>query len=97
MYLHHQTIKFPKRGYEFLDVVTPIQHFNLSDAICEAVLEHWANNNAPFEGSYDHDFITAVQDVPDDICAKHGFQIIRGRHFHNLEAEQEPRYNKLRT
>lgn len=97
MYLHHQTIKFPERGYEHLRFVTSIQHFDLSEAVLDAVSEWWVQNNAVFEGVHEPDYMMAVQDVPDDICAKHGFQIIKGRHFYNMEAEHEPRYNKLRT
>lgn len=97
MYLHHQTIKFPEQGYVSLRFVTPIQHFDFSAAVYAAVREHWTNNNAIFEGIYDPDILMAVQDVPDNICAKHGFQIIKDRYYYTLEAEREPRYNKLHT
>lgn len=97
MYLHRQTIKYPVDGYKHLLIVTPVRHLNLLEAIIDAVEEHWARNNAVFRGSQEVDFLAAVQDVPDDVCAAHGFYIIKSKYRHDIEAEREPQYNKLRT
>lgn len=97
MYLHRQTIEYPSGRYECLLIVTPVRHLNLLDAVVDAVSDHWSRSNAVFRGVKKEDFFAAVQDVPDDVCAAHGFYVVKGKEYHNLEAEREPRYNKLRT
>lgn len=89
MYLHIQKIKFPMGKDDVLLFETLSPKLDLFLAVHGAVAEYDRMNGKKFDGSDYADLLLAVWDVPDDLCARYGFRLIRKLTFDYAWAKKE--------
>ena len=73
MYLHITKIAFPSGPEELLAFLTFSKSFNLYGAIYSAIAEYGQKTGSTFDGMDYIEFFLTIKDVPEEICAKHGF------------------------
>lgn len=75
MYLHIQKIEFPSGQEELLAFLTFTKAFDLYNAIYSAIEEYGQKTGSNFGGMDYIDYFLTIKDVPEEICAKHGFRL----------------------
>lgn len=87
MYLHIKRIKF-SIGEELLMFVTLSRNVDLFGAIRNAVAEHNKLAGREISGEDYIDVLLAVKKVPDDLCAKYGFRLLRDFNYSYIQARR---------
>lgn len=87
MYLHIKRIKF-SAGEDFLMFVTLTPNMDLFSSIRSAVAEHNHMTGTEIAGTDYVDVLLAVKKVPDDLCAKYGFRLLRDFNYSYIQARR---------
>lgn len=75
MYLHINKIALPSGQEELLAFLTFSKSFDLYGAIYSAIEEYGQKTGSTFDGMDYIDYFLTIKDVPEEICAKHGFRL----------------------
>ena len=75
MYLHINKIAFPSGQEELLAFLTFTKAFDLYGAIYNAIEEYGQKTGSNFGGMDYIEYFLTIKDVPEEICAKHGFRL----------------------
>ena len=75
MYLHITKIAFPSGPEDLLAFLTFSKSFNLYGAIYSAIAEYGQKTGSTFDGMDYIEYFLTIKDVPEEICAKHGFRL----------------------
>lgn len=88
MYVDITEISMPDRSRELLAFLTFSTEFNLFDAVRDAVQEYCKKEKISCEGMDPIEWLKTVKAVPDELCAKHGFQLFKGYHYRFIRVQK---------
>lgn len=88
MYLTIMKIQFPTGAEELMPFLTFSKNFNLYTAIYGAIEEHSEETGTNLDGMDYIDYILVIKDVPEEICAKHGFRLFNNYSYSFMRAQE---------